>query len=164
MLVTFLDWQFEVNKPLTAQTYAQIDNGAAERCGCGSCLAYAARRSSVFPPEVLDFLEQTGIDFAKEVGLYEAARFEDVIIYGAWFHFAGRILNDTTDKIYLDEKGRKTCAMFKVRPLFDMGFWEDKRGAYFADEHIDLVQMEFVIMLTMDKMPDCHEAGNIILS
>jgi hypothetical protein len=163
MLVNFLDWQFEVDKKLTAQTYAQAEHGAAERCGCASCLTYAARRENVFPTEVLELFEQTGIDFGKEAGLYEAARFEGIIIYGGWFHFAGKILNDTTDRIYTDEQGKTTCNMFKVRPLFDMGFWPGRRAAYFEDERVDLVQIEFVIMLAVDEMPDNHEADNIAL-
>jgi hypothetical protein len=161
MLINFLDWSFDVDKLATSQTYAKITKGAAERCGCESCMLYALRRENVFPTEVIELFDNVGIDFAKEVGLYEAARFEGVIIYGGWFHFVGKILNDTTEKIYTDEKGKITCKMFKIRPLFDMGFWNGRRANYFEDnletQHLELVQMEFVIMLSVDDMPESHD-------
>jgi hypothetical protein len=41
-------------------------DGEAERCGCSSCLNFAAQRTTVYPQDFLVLLNQLGIDPEKE--------------------------------------------------------------------------------------------------
>jgi hypothetical protein len=50
----------------TRNAYSAMKDGEAERCGCSSCLNFAAQRTTVYPQDFLVLLNQLGIDPEKE--------------------------------------------------------------------------------------------------
>jgi hypothetical protein len=78
----------------TRYIYLTIPNGGAERCGCESCLNFAAQRQSVYPEVFQNLLLQLGIDPLNEGEAYEMGPVNDQIIYGGWFYFVGELVQE----------------------------------------------------------------------
>lgn len=82
----------------TRQAYTSFEERPAETCGCCYCRNFAAARSQVYPAEVRGLFEEIGIDFTKEAEVYELIRLAPGLrLYGGWFHFVGRIEEETGD-------------------------------------------------------------------
>jgi hypothetical protein len=78
----------------TRNVYLTIPNGGAERCGCDSCLNFAAQRQSAYPEVFVKLLHQLGIDPLKEGEAYEMGPDNGHVIYGGWFYFAGELVQE----------------------------------------------------------------------
>jgi hypothetical protein len=93
MHITFRGWTFECDTEATRTAYDGIASGGAEGCGCDYCLNFIEARRRVYPAEMLDLFARLGIDYRKEVEVYQMNRGASGLhLYGAWFHFVGRIL------------------------------------------------------------------------
>lgn len=87
-----LDWVIEVDRKTTVQAYKKLQSGAQE-CGCQGCQNFIRIREKFFSKEFLDMLNQLGIDYKKDVEVYDI---EDTSckkrIFSGWYHACGRIL------------------------------------------------------------------------
>jgi hypothetical protein len=93
MRIPYREWIFNCDVEATRKAYDSIVSGGAQQCGCAYCLNFIEWRQSNFPAEVLDLFAELGIDYRKEVEAYQMARSASGLhLYGAWFHFVGRIV------------------------------------------------------------------------
>lgn len=76
----------------TSKAYLAIAQGDAERCGCASCLNFAAQRNSAYPESFRSLLDRLGIDPNKEGEAYECGPEDELYIYGGWFYLSGEIV------------------------------------------------------------------------
>ena len=77
----------------TAAAYSAIHAGDADRCGCASCLNFAAQRRAAFPDHFQHLLHQMGINPEKEGEAYECGPDGALRIYGGWFYFVGEFVH-----------------------------------------------------------------------
>ncbi|PQA55686.1 hypothetical protein [Siphonobacter curvatus] len=154
MLIHFKDWEFEVDRRITKDVYDAIDKGGAQTCGCNYCLNFLLQQEGIYPPEVVVFFEEVGIDYHKEVEVVEYGEVEKgQYLYNSWFHFAGRIMKGKTSARLLPTGGYQ----FELTSLTEtakIGFWPNNDLAYFPNG-IPLVQVEFEI-----RLPWKLNAGN----
>lgn len=87
----------------TIAAYSTMKSGDADRCGCSSCLNFAAQRRTAFSEDFLRLLHQLGIDPQKEGEAYECGPEGDLTVYGGWFYFVGALVQPgeqlTTDSV-----------------------------------------------------------------
>lgn len=60
--VVFGPWELRVHVEQTRACYQQTDEVSAEGCGCDACRNFALTRQLAYPPEVIAFFEELGID------------------------------------------------------------------------------------------------------
>ncbi|HZG53974.1 MAG TPA: hypothetical protein VEZ40_17850 [Pyrinomonadaceae bacterium] len=146
MHISFREWIFECDVEATRTACDSIASGGAEECGCGYCLNFIEARRQVYPAELLDLLARLGIDYRKEVEVYQMTRSASGLhLYGGWFHFIGRIL-------------KRPVAPEKLNEQFSVDFLTGNSlaAAAFADRA--LVQIEFTTeipwLLEEEQDPD----------
>jgi hypothetical protein len=93
--VQFGPWRLLVDGEATRRAYAGRI-GSPESCGCVECRNFAANRNLAYPAAALDLFARLGIDPQVESEIYyqgpvEGGRHS----YGGWFHFIGRIEDDS---------------------------------------------------------------------
>src|SRR6185312_7568062 len=93
----------------TRNVYLTIPNGDAERCGCDSCLNFAAQQLSAYPEVFLKLLHQLGIDPLKEGEAYEMGADNVHVIYGGWCYFAGRLDQERERQCEAPQHGFHHC-------------------------------------------------------
>jgi len=76
----------------TRAAYSMMKTGDADRCGCASCLNFAAQRHAAFPDHFRQLLAQLGIDPEKEGEAYECGPDGEMRVYGGWFYFVGEFV------------------------------------------------------------------------
>jgi hypothetical protein len=76
----------------TRKVYSAMKGGNAERCGCSSCLNFAAQRATAYPEDFRLLLDQLGIDPGKEGEVYECGPDGLLRVYGGWFYFVGELI------------------------------------------------------------------------
>ncbi len=86
------EYTFRHDRDLTRRAYLSMKVGDAERCGCSYCRNFAAQRHTVYPESFRLFLDQVGIDSAKEGEVYECGTEASLRLYGGWFYFAGELI------------------------------------------------------------------------
>lgn len=142
--VTFRDWEFEVDRELTQQTYESVSIGGADGCGCSDCENYAAYRDNVFSEEVKQLFNDLGIDYRKEVEITSWYILPDGLrCIGGWFHFKGRLISGKNCKIPLPGNSGYSLHLTKIADNFEIGFTEENILTYFSDK-TGLVQVEFI--------------------
>ena len=141
IIVSFLEWIFEVDKEITQQTYKNLQFGGSDTCGCTDCANYVNFRDKVFPQIVLDFFKELGVDYTKDVELLSYDLPGNFSHVGGWFHFKGRILQGPDCRIPLPSGG-STLNLSKVKDNFSIGFTKADDLSFFGNE-TDLVQIEF---------------------
>ena len=85
------DQTVRFDRERTSKAYLSIAQGDAERCGCASCLNFAAQRNSAYPESFRSLLDRLGIDPNREGEAYECGPEGDLFLYGGWFYCAGEI-------------------------------------------------------------------------
>jgi hypothetical protein len=140
--VTFRDWQFEVDRELTAATYDKVSKSGAESCGCNDCKNYITYRDKVFPDDIKALFNDLGIDYRKEVEATHYSVLDNGLHNtGGWFHFKGRIVRG---KDYRIPTGNGfSIDLTKTSDNFSIGFAEGNDLTYFTDKN-GLVQVEFM--------------------
>ena len=90
----------EVDAEKTQRIYSQIQQGGSEACGCAYCRNYRAQLPSPLPDEVMEFLEQCGIDPSKDAEVYEMGETHSGYhCYGGEYYF----ISPTAPKVDADE-------------------------------------------------------------
>lgn len=91
-VVEFGRWRLSSDREATAKAYLGTALGSPEECGCTHCQNFAAQRSQIYPPAVMELFEKLGIPHDREAEIYHMARLETgKHFYGGWFHFVGSI-------------------------------------------------------------------------
>src|SRR4051812_22566967 len=90
--MVFGRWHISYDPDATRGAHNAVALGSSEECGCCHCLNFIETRAHVYPPEVLRLFDRLGIDFRKEVEVYQLARLDSGLqLYGGFFHFVGSI-------------------------------------------------------------------------
>ncbi len=145
-IVKFQDWTFEVDRPLTEQTYKAFSGSGAENCGCYNCKNYVAYRNEAFPKEVINLFNDLGIDYKKEAEIFSYDTLPNGLHHmSGWFHFKGRILKG---KNYRDSlpSGGQTFELTQLTDKFLIGFTAESDLTFFEDD-TGLVQLQFEIYI-----------------
>lgn len=145
-IITFRDWEFEIDRASTRLVYDQVNKSGAESCGCSDCRNYIANRHSVFPQDVRNLFVNVGIDYTKEVdvSVFENKRDGSRFISG-FFHFLGRLLRGK-DYRRPSGTGGFSIELTPVNDKFSIGFAPQSSMAYF-DRGRDLVQIDFTTVI-----------------
>lgn len=143
-MVTYRDWQFEVERDVTSATYSDVAAGSADTCGCRDCQTYIAYRDKLFPPEVQELFGRLGVDYRKEV---EITTFEEqpdgLNLIGGWFHFKGKIVSGKNCRIPTQAGDGFTLDLMNITESFSIGFAASNDLTFFEDP-TGLVQIEFM--------------------
>ena len=83
-------WKVEVDLDRTRTIYSSLKSTGAESCSCSDCRNYVAAREEAFPLAVRDVLSSLGIDWRKDVEVFNIDAHN---LYNPWFHFVGAILD-----------------------------------------------------------------------
>jgi hypothetical protein len=86
------DQTIRFDREQTRRVYSALTSGDAERCGCSSCLNFAAQRQAAYPESFRLLLGQLGIDPEKEGEVYECGPEDQLYVYGGWFYFVGEFV------------------------------------------------------------------------
>ena len=141
--VKYKDWEFEVDRDLTRQTYNSVSVSGADSCVCNDCKNYVAYRDKVFPDEIKRLFDDLGIDYKKEVEIISFETLPDGLHHiGGWLHFKGRVLTGKDYRVPLPSGGH-TFDLTAINDTFSIGFAVGKDLAHFADK-TGLVQIEFM--------------------
>ena len=90
--IAYRGWRLAVDPDSTRQVYRHMRAGGADSCSCMTCLNWVAGRRRFFPREAIRFFEGIGVDYRKEVEVYDLGRMQPGLhFYGGWFHFIGAI-------------------------------------------------------------------------
>jgi len=140
--VKYKDWEFEVDKELTEETYKKVSGSGADTCTCNDCKNYVAFRDKVFPDEIMELFSDLGVDFRKEVEITSYEVLSNGLHHiGGWFHFKGRVVTGKDYRVPLPGDGH-TFDLTKINDNFSIGFAEGNDLTYFKDK-TGLVQIEF---------------------
>ncbi len=96
----------------TAAIYATIARGEADKCECDGCRNYTALRPTIFPREVVSFLQKFGIDPMKEA---EPIGYGDELSRVPWLAIAKTIVLGKTS-------GKKPVAVGRKTYTYETGF------------------------------------------
>lgn len=144
--VKYRDWEFEVDRDLTRQTYEKISISGAESCICNDCKNYVAYRDNVFSDEIRTLFDDLGVDYKKEVEITSFETLPNGLHHiGGWFHFKGRVLNGKDYRIPLPSGGH-TIDLTAVTDNFSIGFAEGGDLTFFSDKN-GLIQVEFMAFI-----------------
>jgi hypothetical protein len=139
--IYYKDWEFEVDKELTENTYLKNGKSGGEECGCTDCKNFIKQREKIFPLDIVQLFSVLGIDYRKETEISHIARLESGYhLYSGWFHFKGKFEGMDCTEI-LPSGGYK----LNLQPLtenFGIGFRNDNSLTFFEDGS-GLVQIEF---------------------
>lgn len=146
MIVTFQEWQLEVDIEVTKRAYEATQFGLAEGCGCVYCENCILQRETVYPPSVKELFTKLSIDFRKEAEIYECYELaNNANLYAGWLHFSGKLLRGKDCKIPL-ESGGYTLDLTPITGDFKVGFKEGDHLSFFPNG-TPLVQIEFEVKL-----------------
>ena len=142
--VKYREWEFEVERELTRQTYESVSVSGADSCVCNDCKNYVAYRDKVFSNEIKQLFDDLGIDYKKEVEITSFETLPDGLHHiGGWFHFKGRLISGKNYKVPIPNISGFTLDLTKVEDNFSIGFADGNDLTHFADK-TGLVQVEFM--------------------
>lgn len=143
MIVKFRDWEFEVDRELTRQTYESVYGNIADSCVCNERKNYIAFRDKVFPDDVHKLFNELGIDYRKEVEMITWEILPNGLhnIEG-WFHFKGRVLKGENCNVPISGGRGFTIELTRIDDNFLIGFGEGNDLTFFEDNS-GLVQIVF---------------------
>lgn len=143
-IVNYRDWEFEVDRELTRQTYESVSVSGADTCVCNDCKNYVAFRDKVFSDEIKRLFDHFGVDYKKEVEITSFETLPDGLHHiGGWVHFKGRLVNGKNYKVPIPYNRGFTSDLTKVEDNFSIGFADGNELTHFADG-TGLVQVEFM--------------------
>jgi hypothetical protein len=144
--VRYRDWEFEVDRELTRQTYKKIMDSGADSCACNDCKNYIAYRDGLFSDEIRTLFADLGIDYKKEVEITFFETLPNGLHHiGGWFHFKGRLLKGKDYRVPI-QSGGYTIDLTPITEDFSIGFAEGGDLTFFSDKN-GLVQVEFMTFI-----------------
>lgn len=144
--VTYKNWTFEVDYDRNKVVYENIIVVDDERCACANCRNFSANRENLYPQEIKELLTALGIDYKKEIEVYQIAKLENGLHqYVGWFNFKGRIIEGKDGKVELPH-ARWTLDLEKVEGSFSIAFMKGAALHQFSGhEKDDLLQIKFMV-------------------
>ena len=126
LTVELRKWSVDCEPDLTAEAYALMDTGGAERCGCEECFNFAAVRHLIYPSALLELFDCMGIDPQLEADVeHEACVADGRHGYRARFYLVGAIASGPTTTVArcgrdlarsLEATGEEISVGFSVAP------------------------------------------------
>jgi hypothetical protein len=95
-------WQIAFDHPATAAAYDRVTDDVAGRCSCAYCRNFWFAAQEPLPLAVRTLFDRLGIDHRKPAEVHEYGPESGLILYGAWWHFVGRVLVDPGDQLALE--------------------------------------------------------------
>jgi hypothetical protein len=110
-------WQIRSDRDATVAAYRLVGHGAQDECSCLYCKNYRVAFEPALSDTALQLFEDLGIDHSKPAETTEYGPSEGLILYGAWWHFAGRVVADPGNQLVLpaSSSGRAAHAFFSHR-------------------------------------------------
>ncbi|HEY8671510.1 MAG TPA: hypothetical protein VIL63_11760 [Terriglobales bacterium] len=90
------DQLIRFDREATVSAYSRVPQGDANRCTCAPCSNFALLRDSAYPDAFRNFLEELGIDPAKEGEVFHYGPEGDLQLYGGWFYFVVELVEPGT--------------------------------------------------------------------
>lgn len=88
-------WRLEVDVGRTKKTYSEIGVGGWQRCGCVHCRNFGLVVKSAFPPDILRFFAEAGIEPQVDAEIYEmGATGEGRRFYAGEYYAWAEVLHD----------------------------------------------------------------------
>ncbi len=143
--VSYKDWNFEVDKTITQNTYKNIKRASAEESETLDGLNFAKQRDDIYPEEIKQLFEKLGIDYKKEAEVSHFAAVENGMhLYSGWFHFKGNFTGP--DYLELMTEDDKKFNLIEITKNFSLGFRKESFLTSFEDRK-NLVQVEFECLI-----------------
>ena len=143
--INFRDWELIVDKQLTTSTYDQATMGGADGCSCNECKNFQSYRDRLYPAEIMQLLNDLGIDYKKESEICHYCRQDDGLHhYGGWFHFKGHFKGK--DCTSWTSENSYTFDLTTISETFSIGFRKASDLTFFENKD-DLVQIEFEVKI-----------------
>lgn len=121
MTVKYRDWEFEVDKELTKETYAKTTASGTKTCTCNNCKNFDAYRDNIYPEELKNLFLDLGIDINKEAETTHYGKNDNGNhLFGVWFHFKGKIVKglnsfaEINSDISISFSKNNTCAFLMM--------------------------------------------------
>jgi hypothetical protein len=96
VIVQIGPWRVEADAEATARAHNRMSAGCPERCGCRYCVNFVATRGGAYPAEALRLFETLGVRQDRESEICAPVPLTGAqYLYSGWFHFVGRILDET---------------------------------------------------------------------
>jgi len=141
--IRFGRWELICDPDQTRKSYAAVNIGGPEECGCDPCLNFAVARRQIYTLDALELFERLGISRDREVEIYHMVRLAPGRhLYGGWFHFVGSIVSGADAAKQIAENTWQP-ALQKMSESFSLGF--SSRVALVREpfKNLPLVQLEF---------------------
>lgn len=143
-IISYRNWDFEVDFERTKHVYALVESGSPENCSCGDCKNFALNRENIYPQEFKNLLSDLGIDYKKESEIFSISLDKNTSQYGGWFHFKGKILKGKDANIPLGNNANNV-EFFKISEEFEIAFMKDQALTFFDKSELNnLIQVEFM--------------------
>jgi hypothetical protein len=132
-------WKLTCDPNRTREAYIRASRGAHD-CPCSSCRNFLVVRDEFYPSSLLGLLDSLGINKHKEAEVYEMGPKGKGRLYGGWYHFIGRVVEDPGRPTVLIGEKPKSAA-------WEIRFLQKKDLALDTFEAPELVQLEFLVEL-----------------
>jgi len=86
-------FEIEYDKMATKKATERLQT-TEEGCVCDNCKNYSRAIDRV-PEEVIEFLEELGLDYQKAIEVHEYGIKRGLVSYGGWYHIVGTCLSGT---------------------------------------------------------------------
>ena len=143
-------WIVDVDPVATADAYATLDLGSAERCGCADCHLFLAARESCFPRSVTQFLQNAGIprDIDIEISTFGEVR-DGIQLYSGFYHLVGTLVDGGDAIIPHPDGNGGSYNLASVTDAFSIGV--TTRLSLLADAfpRDSTLQLEFTVELPL---------------
>ena len=132
--ITYKSWKFQVNKELTASTYASVAKGSAYEEESIEGVNFSKQKEKVYPKEIIALFEQLGIDYKKETEVSHHLNLENGMhVYTGWFHFKGSFEGPNYLDKHTDEN--KEFNVTEITKKFSIGFRNESFLTNFEDRY-----------------------------
>lgn len=132
-------WTLGCDPDQTRSAYSRSSRGAHD-CQCAGCRNFLTVRDDFYPPSLLLMLDQLGIDKHKEAEVYEMGPQGEGRLYGGWYHFIGRVIENADRAVsFVGDQPNS--------PAWQVLFLKKRDLALETFGTSELVQLEFTVEL-----------------
>ncbi len=118
--IAFGPWVVRANAEETRSRYASLREPPGGVCDCDACRNYILVREKAFPPEILSFLVELGIDPWQPYELSHYGRMPSGLhLYNGWHYFCGSVVSGPQSEF---------SNPHRVHPTFQMEMFETSKA------------------------------------
>jgi hypothetical protein len=132
-------WKLICDPGCTREAYFRSSRGAHD-CPCTGCRNFLAVRDDFYPSSFLGLLNSLGINKHKEAEVHDLGPKGELRIYGGWYHFIGRVVEDPSHPTVL-------IGEQPIHAAWEILFLQKRDLALETFETPELVQLEFIVEL-----------------